>query len=167
LELYKLLTFLLIFIILFSNISYGVEYLVLDADGNYAVLKDHYVPTDEEEKAVNDIVAAWCKRNNSSDDLQMYYRIRNYIARKVTYDNDKKYSYSAYGALIRGRAVCMGYALLAKKFFDYKKMENYLIWDLKENHLYNRILLNGKWEDVDITWYDYGLEKLERWYAGR
>ncbi len=137
----------------------ATEYLTVDLDGKYIVLNDSF-STAEEEKYVDEYVENWSKRNKYNDDMSMYYRIRNHIARITTYDNDGKQSYTPYGLIHNRRAVCMGYALLAKKMFDAKGISNELVYDTKANHLYNRATINNESIDIDITWFDVGLEKL-------
>lgn len=161
---YLILLFIgLLIILLFGKCSsYGQEYLTITTTGDYQVLQDYYNPTEFENRQLDNYVSRWCRNNNPSNQTNIFYRIRNLISRVTTYDNDALYCYSAWGTLFNGRGVCMGYALLAKKFFDAKGIENDLIYNLEINHLYNRVVLDGNVRDVDITWYDYELERLNK-----
>lgn len=69
---------------------------------------------------------------------------------------DYTYAYSAYGALVEGKAVCVGYAQgmklllnrvgIASTMVTGKSVEN------GENHVWNLVTVNGKNYHLDVTW---------------
>lgn len=65
-------------------------------------------------------------------------------------------SYSAYGVLADGVAVCQGYALAYKLLLNKVGIECYMVTSGKEamNHAWNLIVLNGEYYQVDVTWDD-------------
>lgn len=82
--------------------------------------------------------------------LKCEYDYQNYLDNKIPAD-----SYTAYGALVNGTAVCQGYA----EAYDYI-MENRLgiscdvVSSDTMNHAWNMISIDGKWYHVDATWDD-------------
>lgn len=94
------------------------------------------------------------KRNVTKEDL---LKIQKYIISQTTYDNDytksKNYvSTTAYGALIKGKAICSGYTDAFALFLDYLSIPNFKI--TTEDHIWNVIYFKGNWSHVDITWDD-------------
>lgn len=88
--------------------------------------------------------------------------MHNYICQNVTYDLNAPHPYSAYGALLEGRAVCDGYA---KAFMLLARRTgipcSYLSGTALNtagtewcSHAWNIVELNGEPVIVDVTWDD-------------
>ncbi|KUP22069.1 stalk domain-containing protein [Paenibacillus sp. DMB5] len=106
----------------------------------------------------------------SMTDLQKVYTLNKYIVNHVTYDFDNfmndtipKESYTPEGALLKGVAVCQGYAEAMKLLLDKAGIENTIIigeangakgW---EGHAWNLVKLDGEYYHVDTTWNDRDL----------
>ena len=85
--------------------------------------------------------------------------IHDYVIKRVKY-KDGKYSHTAYGALMKKKAVCDGYSLL---FYDMcrrsgvhckmilGKARGGKTW---ENHAWNLVRLKKRWYSLDVTWDD-------------
>lgn len=70
-------------------------------------------------------------------------------------------SYSAYGALAYGVAVCDGYSKAYQYILDYKLgIDCYRITSNTMNHAWNLIELDGKYYHVDTTWDDPVRDKI-------
>lgn len=94
------------------------------------------------------------------EDKELY--IHDFITDTVQYDYGKngEISYSAYGALMNGAAVCQGISALYKVFADKCSLNCILIrgW-LKnnnstmqaENHQWNIVEVNGRYAHLDVT----------------
>lgn len=85
--------------------------------------------------------------------------IHDYIINNSKYDADRsdekivKYaSDTAYGNLIEGFGLCGGYTDSMAIFLDLLGITNYKI--SSENHVWNALLLDGKWYHLDLTWDD-------------
>lgn len=86
--------------------------------------------------------------------------IHDFIIDNTKYDtlktdniNDETYkSNTAYGVLIQGYGICSGYSDTMAIFLDKLGIENYKISN--ETHIWNLILVNGKWVHLDATWDD-------------
>lgn len=110
---------------------------------------------------INEIVSYIRQQGMSDYDAMVY--IHDVICDSTTYDYDaisdplgNPTSFSAYGALISGKAVCQGYALA---FYRICKV---LGFDVRfaasdpdiGNHAWNLIKLDGKYYFIDCTWDD-------------
>lgn len=100
---------------------------------------------------------------NSSDVIKERI-IHDFIAKKATYDTETaknideydSHAYDLYGAAVEGLAVCEGYS----------KLFQYLCYSVGINstqvigtsngggHMWNTVLIDGKWYQVDLTWND-------------
>lgn len=110
--------------------------------------------------------------NNKIDEVISKYNITNlsdeekisvfhdYIVNNTVYDiaasetdpEENKSSFTAYGALINGSAVCQGYADAMAIFLDRFGIPNLKV--SSATHTWNLIYINGKWLHLDATWDD-------------
>ena len=65
-------------------------------------------------------------------------------------------SYTAYGALIEGNAVCQGYTEAMALFLDRLNVTNYRI--RSGSHAWNALYLDDHWYHLDVTWDDPVME---------
>jgi len=93
--------------------------------------------------------------------------INNYLCSSIEYDNeaadqlmeygkvDEEYynSFNAYGALIEGIAVCEGYSEAFKLLCDRAGIDCIIVTGELDGvgHAWNRVRINDKWYDVDVT----------------
>lgn len=91
--------------------------------------------------------------------------INNYLCANIEYDTkaadelldtgnvSNLNSFNAYGALIDGLAVCEGYAQAFKLLCDEAGITSILITGHLDEigHAWNRVLIDNKWYDVDVT----------------
>lgn len=98
------------------------------------------------------------------------YEVEQYLHDKLvsgcTYDNaaadsgSKEFpnAYSAYGALVEGKAVCEGYARALQLLFDKTGIHGTLVrgksLDNDEGHMWNLVSINGAPYHLDATWND-------------
>ena len=66
-------------------------------------------------------------------------------------------SFSMYGTLVLGKAVCEGYAKTYQYMLNELGIENYLCASDKMGHVWNIVKLDGKYYHVDITFDDSGI----------
>ena len=89
--------------------------------------------------------------------------VHDYIADNCEYDyaglrtNDDHIMYTAYGALVRGKAVCQGYAeaytyIMKRLGFEVGTVQGDTYSFV--GHAWNYIKINGKYYWVDVTWDD-------------
>lgn len=123
-------------------------YLFSDPDELKAARAELNSKVDE---VVNDIKELGLTR---ADDICLY--VHEYLADRIVYTSNvgDQLEYSPYGALVLGKCVCQGYAEAAKAILDRLGITNILTSSEKANHIWNTILIDGKWYNMDITWDD-------------
>jgi transglutaminase/protease-like cytokinesis protein 3 len=142
---------IILLILLLQLPCYADTHLAYTPDYKVTYIDDWYTPTIEEQQELEAEVQAWCRRTKTNNEYDTFIRAKRYISRKVHYEQNDYYCYSAYGALIQGKAVCMGYMLLLRMMLDMKGIESYLIVDWKQSHAYNLARLDGQWYWVDLS----------------
>lgn len=116
----------------------------------------------------------WDRLSSSMDNIAQvimdyttndYARLRlahDYIAHKTKYDPRANYlTNNALGWLDGDVTMCVGYAQAFNMIAHRMGFESYVVGgeiatdDNEESHAWNKVLLYGKWYDVDVTWDDY------------
>lgn len=66
------------------------------------------------------------------------------------------YTHYAYGALVEGRAVCQGYSAAFAYVCRMSGIQCITVYGTSrgESHSWNKVLCDGKWYNVDVTWDD-------------
>jgi hypothetical protein len=155
-----------------SLYQYGansVAYDGNDSGGYYYTIEliYSYSISDSEEKsvdqAINTYVSSLKKKNLS--DYDTIKEVHDYICNSTTYDykaadnptsSSYRYAYTAYGALIKGKCVCQGYA---QAFYRICKELGYSVrLSYSDVHGWNLIMLDGKYYFVDCTWDDEAMD---------
>lgn len=87
-------------------------------------------------------------------DKDKILKMHDYIINNTKYDIDKKYeySYTAIGPLSYGTAVCSGYADLMAIILTKLGYRNFKV--ASDTHVWNAILIDGEWLNLDLTWDD-------------
>lgn len=63
-------------------------------------------------------------------------------------------SFSAYGALVKHKAVCQGYANSMAELMNYFGIENCVVTSNELRHAWNMVKIDGQWYHLDATWDD-------------
>ena len=95
-------------------------------------------------------------------EYQKEKKIHDFIVNNVSYgfpdENEKEDSdaYNSYGALVKGKAVCNGYAQAMKLLCDLAGLECRMVTGTAdgESHAWNLICLEDEWYHTDVTWDD-------------
>lgn len=79
--------------------------------------------------------------------------IASYISKTVQYDKTCRYRMFAYSALVDGKAVCAGYSRLFRSMCAECGIEAVCVDGMKDGvpHEWNKVLINGKWHKIDVT----------------
>lgn len=96
------------------------------------------------------------------DEYSRIEYIHDEIARNAEYfpENDPDayvgYAHYAYGALVEGKAVCQGYSAAFSYVCRLSGIQCITVYGTSrgENHSWNKVLCDGKWYNVDLTWDD-------------
>lgn len=116
---------------------------------------------DEVEKLIKTLFCA------GMTDGEKAYVAHNYLAKSIEYYNrndasslDRSYMQSAYGALIKKKCVCQGYAEAYKRILNAVGIECAVICGKiigsEEYHAWNVVIINGNRYHVDVTWDSIG-----------
>lgn len=120
------------------------------------------------------IINKYLLKSSETKDWQKVVLLHDYLVSNGAYDKEastsnidtklEKYmdSYSAYGLLVKGKGTCIAYAESMKLILNVVGIEcDYLVGMTKdgietqtENHVWNRVKLDGSWYHVDATWDD-------------
>lgn len=100
---------------------------------------------------VNSLIKSWHLSGKS--DYTKAKTIYDYITSHVSYDYSYTY-YDAYSALLRGKAVCHGYALLFYRMALAAKLKARLICGYGNggSHSWNIVKIGSKYYNIDSTW---------------
>lgn len=145
----------------------GTKYNVyIDNGSDYSYLTDgFYTKEDVEryeaqiEQAKNSILS----KVQGQNDYQKIKTIHNYLIDNIEYEEDLTQSniYDIYGALVKKRCVCEGYAKAFQYLMNEIGIENTIVIgtgtnskNQTENHAWNYVKLNNQWYAVDVTWDD-------------
>ncbi len=106
---------------------------------------------------------------DTKDEYIKELRVHDALLRRCTYDeeaaagnttSENKNIYSAYGALVEGRAVCEGYARAMQLLLTRVGIKSSLISGKSvktgEGHVWNLVTINGSQYHLDATWNDVG-----------
>lgn len=135
----------------------------LETDGTiYLTTQNDLKATNAASIYVNGVIAKYKLANYST--LEQLVFINNYIAYLTEYDTVyeqaflnkqvQPWKHTAYALIEDNLAVCQGYADLAKLFMDKLSIPNMLAYDDGNLHVWNKVLYNGQWLHLDITWND-------------
>ena len=114
--------------------------------------------TKDEVNEINSVIYSYLSKYdlNSMSDIDKIKLAHDFIIDNTIYDEDaintgKKDIYSAYG-VIKGRAICQGYAETMAIFLDIFNIPNIMISN--NEHIWNLVNVNDKWLHIDTTWDD-------------
>lgn len=145
----------------------GTKYNVYIDNGNdFSYLSDGFYSKEDVEQyeaqieqAKNEILS----KVQGQNDYQKIKTIHNYLIDSIEYEEDLTQSniYDIYGALVKKRCVCEGYAKAFQYLMNEIGIENTIVIGTgtnskyqTENHAWNYVKLNEKWYAVDVTWDD-------------
>ena len=129
-----------------------------------------YYTTAEQEKALNAQLVSFKKTLNASNlsDYKKVLKIHDYICSKAKYEYNavstpSKYpeAFSAYGALVKGKAVCQGYAAAFYRLCREVGLGVRTVTsDVNRGaHAWNIIELDTKYYFIDCTWDDINIDE--------
>ena len=94
-------------------------------------------------------------------DLQKALVLHDYLTQHIAYDylnfmagTVPDESYTAYGALAKGVAVCEGYSKAYQVLLERCGIDAVMVSSLDMNHGWNLVKLDGSWYHADVTWDD-------------
>lgn len=150
----------------------SIDWNYEEQDGMYLYTLTYtveYYTTAQEEEAVDRAAAELLEELDLEDagDYRKICTVYDYICQNVTYDHlgvalgDTKV-YTAYGALINGRAVCQGNAVLLYRLALALGLDARFVAGISRSakHAWNIVKLGDRYYNLDSTW-DAGAEEYE------
>lgn len=138
-----------------NRVTERVMYVRFTYDGTQEEILAHGRMVDE---IVNALVA---RIDMTMSDLQKVKLVHDYLVQTVAYDEEalneetsSRISFSPYGALVEGKAVCQGYALAFQLFMNRLNINSIFVSSEAMNHAWNMVQIDGEWYHVDATWDD-------------
>lgn len=100
--------------------------------------------------------------NDSMTDVQKVLTLHDYFCNIATYPadaetNDKQIYHSAYGIFYDGKTVCAGYTLAFTYVLDRLGIESEYVVSTEMSHAWNKVKINGRWFNIDLTYDDNSL----------
>lgn len=102
------------------------------------------------EAAANEIMAG------VTDDMTVYDKLKyfhDYLVTHCESSTDDPYANTVYGALVKGKALCEGYAKSFSYLCNKAGIENMIVTGSTDvAHMWNMVKVDGNWYHVDVTW---------------
>lgn len=142
------------------NVSVVDGYITYGKDNTTIIeYQPRYFYSDENAEKIQKKIDAYMKKlmsgidSNWCDAEKVLY-VHDYLASDIVYtEPDSKYEgRSIYDAMIKGEAVCVGYALSFKYVMDEMKLPCICVYN--SNHIWNMVEIDDEWYHVDVTWDD-------------
>lgn len=158
------------FLTLISNCSIGYTYVenkfktYTNDDGTIVGVSLNYNVDYEDEahkrtKEVQDTLAKIIADMPTGSDFEKIEYLHNYLVLNCTYSENAVSPFTAYGALVEGKATCQGYADAMHLLLNAAGFTTCFATGIGENeavtHKWNYVLLSdGNWYVIDSTWDD-------------
>lgn len=155
----------------FLDRVYSLEGHEKDGQVVYDTLLIHFtMDVKQRQKAINELnitvesILDQCPDTDDEYEIETFFY--DYLIESCTYDtaaassNSSLYeeSYSVYGALIKGRAVCEGYAKALQLLLRHAGITSTVVMgksvETHEPHMWNLVQINGAYYYADATWDD-------------
>lgn len=109
--------------------------------------------TAEVDKVIDAALAGMIKPG--MNDHEKIKAIHDWVVTHVEYDQSLSY-YTAYDAVVRGKAVCQGYSLIGYRMLDKSGIPVLIAEGTVDTgeHAWNMVQLDGEWYHLDLTWDD-------------
>lgn len=95
-------------------------------------------------------------RVTATDPYEIELQLHDILCELISYSSSPDaLSYTAYGALVRGEAVCEGYSrAMQLLLYEFGIRSTPVVGFTHEPHMWNLVELNGKWYHLDLTFDD-------------
>ena len=118
----------------------------------------------ELESAVEEIASLVTAETPFEIELQLH----DLLCSRVEYSNDKEDGmiYTAYGALVGGKAICEGYSRAMQLLLSRFGILSTTVTGIAEGegHMWNMVNIEGGWYNLDVTWNDSAGEFISHEY---
>lgn len=95
------------------------------------------------------------KRPVGASTFELVKYFHDTIIENCVYDLNAPYCATAYGALVKGRALCQGYSQAMALLCSRAGIENCIVTGFAgEEHMWNMVRMDSGWYHIDVTWDD-------------
>ena len=135
-------------------------------DGNYLILYSKYSADELNtmfSQLADEIAPILSRIPDNASELMRETIIHDALVDGTAYDfeaaqaDDSSHdAFNVYGALVRKKAVCIGYAGAAKMLLNLVGIESRTAVGMSKNtgHMWNQVRIDGNWYNLDVTWDD-------------
>ena len=120
------------------------------------------------EKELNKAVLNIASLVTATDPFEIELQLHDILCSRVVYSTDKNdpMIYSAYGALVNGRALCEGYSRAMQLLLHHFNIPCTTVTGVSENegHMWNLVSIGSKWYNLDVTWNDSSKDFISHEY---
>lgn len=124
---------------------------------NFEVVYDYRFTADEissmniaSERTAREIINGITPDMDDYDKLKYFH---DYLVLNCENDTESPYSNTIYGALVKKKALCEGYAKAFSYLCNLAGIENTIVTgQTTVPHMWNMVKLGGNWYHVDVTW---------------
>lgn len=115
----------------------------------YVSIQVCYLTTKGQEKKIDKTVKRIVKKLGTGSRVTRILRAHDYLIQNMHYDSR---FYSPYQAFMKGRGMCMAYALAFQRIMQEMKIP--CLYVKGRNHAWNMVKVGKRWYNVDVTWDD-------------
>ncbi len=102
------------------------------------------------EAAAENILSGITADMTAYDKLKYFH---DYLVLNCSSSTDYEYADTVYGALVKGQALCEGYAKAFSYLCNKTGIENMIVTGYtNEAHMWNMVKVDGNWYHIDVTW---------------
>ena len=120
-------------------------------------------PQNDIDRAKSAAVSLTASIKNRIDEIKLYdkmtkydmeFAIHDWLSGNLSYDPSNTNASNIYGAIFEKKAVCGGYSRAFQYILGLIDIKSLFITGSGrgENHIWNAVLLDGDWYNVDVTW---------------
>ena len=124
---------------------------ICGTEDKYVTFQFNYLTTKKQEKKITKRVKRIVKKIGKGSRAVKIRRAHDYLIEYMKYDG--RY-YNPYYAFMKGRGMCMSYALAFQRLMQEMKIP--CLYVKGNNHAWNMVKLGKYWYNIDVTWDDSG-----------
>lgn len=132
-----------------TGIVSGYCIVICGTDTKYVSFQFGYLTTKKQERQINKRVKKIVKQIGKGSRAAKVKRAHDYLIQHMSYDASY---YNPYHAFVKGKGMCMSYALAFQRILQEMKIP--CVYIEGTNHAWNMLKLGKYWYNVDVTWDD-------------
>lgn len=122
----------------------------------------------EMENELKSAVSNIASQVTATDPFEIELQLHDLLCGLVTYSTDSSdpMIYSAYGALVNGKALCEGYSRAMQLLLHHFNIPCTTVTGIAEGdgHMWNQVSIGSNWYNLDVTWNDTSSEFVSHEY---